>query len=293
MMPSDWRKVTHQSVCIICSKPDWCAVSADGVWAVCRRVATEGGQHRVDSAGVDFWLYRIGELMPSIPVYSKPRFAGVKRAAPESLHLIYGALLGKLKLSFSHRQNLRDRGLMDHEIERRGYKTLPAEGRDKLAMGLIAQFSSASCAPVPGFYQSGEQWTLAGPPGLVIPVRNSGGCVVALKIRRDGHTHGPKYLYLSSRKQGGPGPGSPIHVPLFDHIPNTIRVTEGELKADIATVLSGILTISIPGAAAWRTALPVLREFNPSQILIAFDADVRRNHHVARALACTVEALHA
>ena len=40
---------------------------------------------------------------------------------------------------------------------------------------------------------------------------------------------------------------------------DTIRLTEGELKADVATVLSGILTVSIPGVAMWRKALPVLQ----------------------------------
>jgi len=61
-------------------------------------------------------------------------------------------------------------------------------------------------------------------------------------------------------------------------------LTEGELKADVATALSGLLTVSIPGVAMWRKALPVLQHLQARQVLLAFDADWRSNPHVAYAL---------
>ena len=70
-----------------------------------------------------------------------------------------------------------------------------------------------------------------------------------------------------------------------------MRVTEGELKADIATALSGVVTLSIPGVTAWRTVLAVLAMLQARRVLLAFDMDWKANPHVARALAQTTEAL--
>lgn len=64
----------------------------------------------------------------------------------------------------------------------------------------------------------------------------------------------------------------------------TIRVTEGELKADLATELSETLTISVPGVDAWQLALPLLTELGCARVLLAFDADFRSNPRVLRNL---------
>jgi hypothetical protein len=81
-------------------------------------------------------------------------------------------------------------------------------------------------------------------------------------------------------------------MPLSDGVRgDTLRLTEGELKGDIATVLSGLLTLSIPGVALWRKVLPVLEGLRPQQVLLAFDADWRTNPHVAQALGHTALAL--
>ena len=72
-----------------------------------------------------------------------------------------------------------------------------------------------------------------------------------------------------------------------------VRITEGELKAHVATQLSGVLTLSVAGVSAWRSAMPVLRALEPSRVLLAFDRDAATNPHVARALEATAEALAA
>src|SRR5262249_3325977 len=103
---------------------------------------------------------------------------------------------------------------------------------------------------------------------------------------------GPKYTTISSAKHGGPSPGAQVHVPLFDGVHgDTVRLTEGELKADITTALSGLLTVSIPGVAMWRKALPVLQALGVQRVLLAFDADWRTNPHVAQALGQAAYAL--
>jgi hypothetical protein len=152
------------------------------------------------------------------------------------------------------------------------------------------------CASVPGFYvaeRDGEHWwSLAGAAGLLIPVCNRDGHIIALKVRADDPGDGPKYTTMSSAKYNGPGPGAQVHIPLHDGIDSSrVRVTEGELKADVATVLSGMLTISVPGVALWRKALPVLQSMAPEQVLLAFDADWRSNAHVAQALGHAAQAL--
>src|SRR5205814_2356408 len=84
---------------------------------------------------------------------------------------------------------------------------------------------------------------------------------------------------------------------LYRSLPRTgraarvMRITEGELKADVAAALSGVLTISVPGVSAWRGALSVLRTLAPARVVLAFDADAATNPHVARAAEATAEAL--
>jgi len=161
---------------------------------------------------------------------------------------------------------------------------------------LVEDFGAEVCAHIPGLYRAerGGQhwWSLAGASGLTIPVRDIDGRIVGLKIRADHPEKSHKYTYVSSAKYGGPGPGAQVHMPLhalFSAAP--VRITEGELKADVATVLSGVLTIALPGVTLWRQALPLLEALQPTQVLLAFDTDWRMNAHVARALTQTALAL--
>jgi hypothetical protein len=201
-----------------------------------------------------------------------------------------------LPLTAPHRQALRKRGLNDKDILCRRYRSLPLQGRADLARRLVQQFGADLCAQVPGLYQAtreGRQWwSLAGAPGLLIPVRDLDSHIVALKVRADDPGQGAKYSTVSSAKHGGPGPGAQVHVPLHTAAPGgVVRITEGELKADVATVLSDTLTLSVPGVATWRPVLPILEALHPCQVLLAFDADWRTNGHVGQALGQVTAAL--
>jgi hypothetical protein len=108
---------------------------------------------------------------------------------------------------------------------------------------------------------------------------------VALKIRADEAGEGSKYIYLSSTRYGGPGPGSQVHVPMHDDLDvSVVRLTEGELKAEVTTAHTGMLTVSTPGVSSWRQALPMLCELGSGVVHLAFDADAKHNEQVARAL---------
>src|SRR5215212_7124275 len=120
---------------------------------------------------------------------------------------------------------------------------------------------------------------------MLVPVRDTEGRIVALKIRADEVGEGSKYTYLSSAKHGGPGPGSQVHVPLHEELDlNVVRLTEGALKADVATALTEILTVSMPGVSSWRSAIEVPSSLGTSVVRLAFDADAKHNEQVARAL---------
>lgn len=287
---SSWHEVSRHEPCGLCGKASWCATSTDGTWAICRRGEAGTGLRRVDKAGAEYWLYRrtapATETRP--PAIEVPPVPTTMAADPALRHRVYRALLTELALTPVHCQALRQRGLRDEEIARREYRSLPVQGRARLARRLVERFGADVCRGVPGLYlaqRAGRRWwSLAGAAGLLVPVRNLAGQIVALKVRADTPGEGPKYSTVSSARHGGPGPGATVHVPLAAPPGETIRVTEGELKGDVATALSGLLTVSIPGVAMWRQALPALQAIQARRVLLAFDADWRANAHVAQAL---------
>jgi hypothetical protein len=290
-----WRNVHRGDPCEICGKGDWCSRSVDRAWVVCRRVDA-GGERRLDRAGAEYWLHALGPSSRPAPAVPDPPTR--ERACPADLDRVYSALLRHLRLESRHRDALGARGLDDRVIEAGGYRSLPLRERARIAAELAGLFDEGLLLTIPGFHtREGTTKTylsFAGPAGLVVPVRDVEGRIVALKIRRDDPGDGPKYLYVSSTASGGPGPGAPVHVPLHNARNGSVgavRLTEGELKADAATHLSGLLTISVPGVSAWRGALAVLAGMAPSCVQLAFDADATVNPLVAKAAEATAVAM--
>jgi hypothetical protein len=253
------------------------------------RQAEGAWRTKTDKDGQQYHLHRLnGAARPDLPP-PRPPGPSTPRAEPDVLHRAYSGLLARLRLSQSHRDTLRQRGLSEEEIGRRGYRSLPVQGRARLARELRDRLGDALLT-VPGFMtkpgEGGQPYvTVAGAAGLLIPVRDPAGRIVALLVRRDdAGDGGGKYSYLSSIKHGGPGPGAPHHVPLGVASPcPTVRLTEGALKADLAFALSGVPTIGCAGLG-WRPALDALCELGGGTVRLAFDADAFDNPHVARAL---------
>jgi hypothetical protein len=179
---------------------------------------------------------------------------------------VYRTLLGRLSLLPAHWEALLGRGLDEGAIEDGLYRSLSKTGGAALARELLERFPARLLATVPGFCMRegtrGSYPSFIGARGLLIPVLDLDGFVVALKVRRDDDD--PRYLYVSSSGRGGPGPRAPVHVCRWNECAwnesaRVVRITEGELKADVAAALSGVLTVSVPVVSAWRSALPVLR----------------------------------
>jgi hypothetical protein len=289
MRESQWTRVNRKNPCLICGKGDWCQTSSDARWAMCRRLDTGEGRQKNDRDGAPYWIYNIAggsfhaHQPPSLPVIST-----AARASDDMLSQVYQALLTTLHLTDRHRAQLRQRGLSDHDISSREYRSLPREGRAAVARRLFDVFGS-SITGIPGIYtaeREGRRWlSLAGASGLVIPIRDHAGCVIALSVRSDDPDAESRYSAISSSKYGGPGPGAPIHVPLTrTPVSGVIRLTEGALKADVASSLGEIFTVGLPGVSGVGKAIPLLRVRKARQVRLAFDADGYRNLHVARAL---------
>lgn len=290
--PTTWATVTPESPCEICGKTDWCARSSDGR-RVCRRISDGAIAQRIDRSGSVYWVHaapgadgtdRCGRVGRH---FQKSSTRKVTPLPSSLLHAVYSEMLAGLPLDAGHRQNLLRRGLNDDQIECGEYRSLGKGQHSSIANALVERFGPDVAAHVPGiyFHRQWNDWRLCSASGLLVPVRNHAGEIVALKVRRDASDTGPKYVYMSSVKRGGMSPGAPVHVPVFAASDrSTCRITEGELKADVATALSGMLTISVPGVNAWRAVIPVLRALKIKNVRLAFDADYRTNPHVAHAL---------
>ena len=108
-----------------------------------------------------------------------------KRASAQQLHETYSALLEMLTLTSTHRQNLRDRGLEDREIDRLAYRSVPAVGQRRLAAELLG--AGCTLEGVPSFYlDEKERWTLyTWRSGIIMPERDSAGRILGLQVRKD------------------------------------------------------------------------------------------------------------
>ncbi len=308
-----FREVTAKARCAICDSDHWCQVTLDGGFAMCRRVA-EGGRYRLDRNGSPYWIHRLsGEARP-VRHPSAHLDATADRASAALLDEVYRTALGELGLSREHQQYLSTpwpagKSLPPEEVVRRGYASLPPAGppwrREEVARRLVERFGAEALAGVPGFVQKERRWrpgvhywTVAGADGLLVPVRDAAGLVVALLVRAD-HPRNPrdKYLWLTSKSAGGPSPGSRAHVPLprseVPAVPGTVSVYEGILKADCAAALdpASLPAVGIPGHSSWRAALPILQQLGASAVRYYPDPDAWEKPAVGQSLKAFWKAL--
>jgi hypothetical protein len=261
---------------------------------ICRRIDDGTGFEKTGKDGSPYWIYRLKEDIYASEL-KRPDTHQAKEviATPEALNAVYSSILEKLDLLLPHCENLQTRGFAKEVIDRNEYRSLTDQNRIRVGEAVGLELGDDVCALIPGLYrESGDaRWTIAGPTGMLVPVRDAEGLIVALKVRRDGATDS-KYMYLSSRRFGGPTSPAVTHVPIF-HGSNyqTIRLTEGELKADFATSASGILTLGLPGVSGWQSAVAPLKHFGAECVRVAFDLDQEENRHVAYALENTVRGL--
>jgi hypothetical protein len=289
--------VTDDCPCFACGKGDWCRISPDGSHVACHRVPE--GAYRTETYKKNhqpYYLHRLKEgatprrppATPTAPA-SGP---GSARADDDALHRMYSRLHSMLLLGDRHRRELMARGLTDEAIRHHGLASWQRAWQRKaeLLRRMFEDFSAEQLLGLPGVYRDDSgRLKLAGGDGLVMPVRDHQGRLVALLIRPDEQIPGTKYYSLSSKKRGGPSSGSRVHVPPFAGDTSTARITEGALKSTVATALSGVLTIGLPGP--YGDCLPALKALGVRRVLLAFDMDKATNEHVQRGEAECLRAL--
>lgn len=148
-------------------------------------------------------------------------------------------MLNHLVLLDKHRENLLERGLSEERIKENGYRSMPETEHGRKLLANLLHSHGHELLGLPGFRTYYGDWTLSGPNGFLIPVRNKDGLIQGLKIRLDDAPQpNRKYRWLSSRNlPNGTRSYSWIHV-TGDRAKKRAFLTEGPLKGDVASFLA-------------------------------------------------------
>ena len=242
------------------------------------------------------------------PAYTRPEPQPDPIRTLHERSQIYLQMLSLLELEPRHYENLRRRGLSDDMIRGNMYRSIPTNGkfRQWVTDQLAEQYDLSG---MPGFYTEDFRWQMAGcrHSGFLIPVCDKDSQIQGLQIRLDeppsktvtlpdgnrAEKKGNRFRWFSTggmrsgRKifENGTGISSYIHV-VGDPHSDTLHITEGPLKADIASYLSdGELFIGLTGVQNVRYLADVVAQLKPKHILECIDMDVRTNPQVQRAQA--------
>lgn len=220
--------------------------------------------------------------------YTEPKLIQPVRNAPmKSLmerHNVYYDLLQMLYLNGKHYQDLTDRGLSFGDIRQFMYKSIPANEyeRREVVKKLSAQYDLRG---IPGFYRKYGEWKMYSPncSGFFIPVCDKDGYIQGMQIRLDADDK--RFRWFSTNEYPeGTGVSSWVHV-VGDTSSDTAYLTEGAMKADIASVLSnGNLFLAVPGVNAINCMVDTLHQLEIKKVYEVFDMDKQVNRLVRKAL---------
>ncbi|TWU39120.1 hypothetical protein Q31b_42030 [Novipirellula aureliae] len=229
----------------------------------------------------------------------KPELKPLPEEVVSLRHRIYSRLAELCGLSDDHRSQLRERGLTDDEIDRIGYFT--ADNSSCIEMKIHAEYKDEFediSRHVPGVFP-GRAIVIKSRDCLMIPARNADGNIIAIETKPDDPSKGKYKPYTSQYKDGGkigefyPTPGTIVHFALPAKVDidsaDTVRFTEGPLKADVAASLSGVRTIGVAGVGNWKHAIDAIESSGSQRLLLAFDADHATNKDVAKSIAESYE----
>ena len=284
---SDFVRVSRSYPCPVCDHDHWCYFFGDMTAVVCMRVESERPTRRGEG-----WIHVLEEV-PQERTHTYQTFESVtdaNRADPKTLDKVYRTLTSQLHLDRPHRANLMARGLNESEILSLGYVSLPDGLRRLPAIKSCIDLYGEKLLSVPGFYLTEKKriW-LAGQDGMLIPCRDVDGHLTGAQIRINSTDGSGKYRWMSAtqkqRKRGGVSSGTPIHVAGRHLEANRVWITEGILKADIASLKLGQPVIGLAGVSSWKTSdlHAILKKLGPQSIAVAFDADAKTNKQVRHA----------
>ena len=296
----DLTRCNRANPCPACGRRKFCRVKRDGSEAWCTSNPDGAAATLHNELGPVYVHALSGQRREAAHAAARlaPTAAGhATTLDADVLHRAHCAVLGRLGLDDADHAALVRRGLTHEDIERNGYRTLPERRRAELARALVDALGEPTALRVPGVWtkeEEGRSWlSLAGAPGLLIPCRDLEGRVVAMKVRRRDPCDGARYLWVASTAAGGPGARQIAHAPLAARAfgGDVLWLTEGELKADVATALGGVPVVGMPGTAATSLGVDAALAWGARRVVVAIDMDWRTNPRVAADRARLVEAL--
>jgi hypothetical protein len=208
----------------------------------------------------------------------------------------YKRVIRETSLDVSHFQQLLDRGISEESIKDNGYVTFSGVEEEKVNLGLKIKDEVGNCSfVVPGIFRANGENNSNIPvlntnQGLGIPSRDYTGRLKGFRIRTEG-PGGKKYLHLSSKKFGGPSIVNSVHFPRKYNNEEEVFLTEGPLKADVATELMGSLVLATQSITATECLKTDLKGLGVRRVVVAYDKDLETNAAVARATAKTMRLL--
>lgn len=195
-------------------------------------------------------------------------------------------MLAHLTLLPKHGENLLERGLSEERIRRNEYRSMPETERGRRLLADLLRSHGHDLHGIPGFRTYYGDWTLSGPNGFLIPVRNKDGLIQGLKIRLDdAQQANRKYRWLSSRNlPSGTRSYSWVHVTGNTQSKRAF-LTEGPLKGDVASFLAqDALFICIGGVNALNGLNDTVRGLGVREVVEAMDMDQMTNPNVRNAI---------
>ena len=259
------QRVSRRRPCPVCGKPDWCAFSSDGRFALCQRLDAWNGQPAIRSTDGG-WLHGLDERRPQrlAPGEPTPRPA----LARPQLDAAYCRLAELRGLDEYAREDLIVKRRFPQALDGDAlYFSLPRSGgpNEEVSEKLVAEFGQDVIEGVPGFAVTCRRCDGAG-------VVNSQGCRPCRglgkmrprfrSVRGERHdyaligcdetglafwglsrrlpygpnTDGPKYLLLSSsRAMDASVAGLPKYHVAGRQFPvrDAVLITEGIIKAEV------------------------------------------------------------
>lgn len=226
-----------------------------------------------------------GKVYP-MPVQPTPQTQERQPLALEVRHQIYSEMLEYLTLLPKHRENLLERGLSEARIEQNQYRSMPETDWGRRLLASLLRAGGHDLLGLPGFRTYYGEWTLSGPKGFLIPVRDKDGLIQGLKIRLDQEENpARKYRWLSSRSlPNGTRSYSWVHITGNTRSKRAF-LTEGPLKGDVASFLANdALFVCIGGVNALGGLTDALRSLGVQEVVEAMDMDQKTNQQVRGAI---------
>lgn len=223
-----------------------------------------------------------------VKIPEKPKVNQAERQDEEFTHYVYSLML-KLGLYDYDRDYLLKRGISENELKR--YFSYDDSKTPLIKYWMLGDHQDVKrLLGIPGFYlEKGVIEKRSDIKGIGIPMYNANGNITAIQIRRSEVSEGQaRYVFLSSRGlEMGCSCGAQVTIeePFID---GDVYITEGHFKAVEIRKHFGSTAISVQGVnniKPLEIEIPnLLKRRKISRFILAFDADMKRNPAVKRAL---------